>query len=145
MCGICGVEGSTKLPSREMLYVSIPFRKCFLVTPSWKAVRLWNTLDLSSEGQESVCASPGCDLDGEDKQRYFPSLGPACCSAPQATVAILGEVFSHLTHSHHLLPVDLGHTMMKATAASPSIPQISHPVDSAKLRWKVFSEHTKRV
>lgn len=80
-----------------------------------------------------------------DKQRYFLSLGLACCLARGATVAILGEAFSYLAQSHHLLPVDLGHTMMKATAASPSIPQISHPVDSAKLRWKVFSEHTKRV
>lgn len=65
-CGSCGVEGPTELPSRKVLWVSIPFGKCFIVTPSSKAARLGNTLDLSSEGQESVCASPGCDWDRED-------------------------------------------------------------------------------
>lgn len=143
-CGVCGAEGQTRLLSRKVMWVSIHFGKCFIVTPSWKAGRLRNTLDMSSEGRESVCASPGCDLDGEDEQRYFSSLSPACCLAPGQTVAILSEASSHLAQSHHL-PVDLGHIMMKATAGIPSIPQISHPVDSTKLKWKIFPKHTKRV
>lgn len=101
---VCFLRGASLLLRKG---VDVQFGKCFVVTPSWEAVGLGNTLDLSSKKKKKRQPRQPWARPGQIGQRYFQSLGPLVVCCPGQLLQFSLRPSLTLFYCPCLLPVDL--------------------------------------